>query len=595
MLTDGEARVDPQIRATLAVLRAQRGFDEGRCVAAKVALIVRHFELSSLRAAVVGVSGGVDSAVVLGLLARAAAVEGSPLRRVVAVLAPYASISQGVSNQAVATTRGREVARAFGVECVEVDLSEAHAVTRRAVERALDVRGGAWADGQLVSNLRTPALYHVTTLLAQAGSPGVVVGTTNRDEGSYIGYFGKASDGLCDMQLISDLHKSEVYALARWLGVPEGVIAAAPTGDIWDGRTDCELIGVPYVGIELYTRLLCLTVDERAAVTAEWGADARAVFTGWSGRIEQLHRENGHKYVGSSPAAHLDVYERAVPGGWRAPEETACEGERRFVNPVALDAAVVGPLCRWSGGVRGRREEVARYGESVLLVHELLNEEECAGLVAELGRHAWVPVGIDGRRAGFDPTNAAIGSWRLSYFDEQLARALWMRLAPHVPAVRVVDGRTPTDVGELPVWRADGVNPLLRFIRYTAGGGLVPHYDSTYVYGAGRRTLMSVVLHLTGGSGETRIIKDGQAGRARADMDYADWGRFARVEEVESAFASRAGTAVVLDHRVLHDSAPVTAGEKIVLRTDINYVRCGVPEERLFPARMLGMPAEGPR
>ncbi|MBL9103762.1 MAG: NAD(+) synthase [Myxococcales bacterium] len=584
---------EPQLAATLAALRARRGFDAGRCVQAKVALLLRYFEQSSLRAAVVGVSGGVDSAVVLGLLARAAAAEGSPIRRVVAVLAPYTAIPQGASNQAAATARGREVARAFAAECVELDLSAAHAVLKSSIEDAVRLRGGAWADGQLVSNLRTPALYQVVTLLAQQGDPGLLVGTTNRDEGSYVGYFGKASDGLCDLQPIGDLHKSEVYALARALGVPDGVIAAAPTGDIWDGRTDAELIGVPYAAIELYTGLLCLADDERAALTGAWGEAARAAFSRDAARIEQLHRENGHKYHGGSPAVFLDVYARAVPDGWTEPTEPEESRTGSFVNPVALDPGAVERLAgRVDAGERAA-ERLPEYGDSALVVHALFDADECAQLLAAIGRHAWVPVGVDGILRNYDPEADTIGSWRLSTHDERLAGALWRRLAPHVPAVRVVDERTPTDVDDAPVWRAVGVNPLLRFIRYRAGGGLVPHYDSAFVASERRRTLMSVVVHLTGHASATRIIRDAQAGRPRREFDYADWTRYARADEVALALPSRAGSAVVIDHRVLHDSEPVTAGEKIVLRTDIFYRRCGPARGRVFPARMLGMPAEG--
>jgi len=584
----GAAPLHVQLNATLADLRARRGFDAGRCVQAKVALLGRYFRRSSLTTAVVGVSGGVDSAVVLGLLTRAARAADSSVARVVAVLAPYGDIPQGVSNQAIATERGRAAARAFGAECIEVDLSRIHAAAKAAIEAATGVTGGAWADGQLVSNLRTPSLYQVITLLTQAGSPGVLVGTTTRDEGSYIGYFGKASDGLCDIQLISDLHKSEVYALARELGVPPEIVQAAPTGDIWDGRTDLELIGVPFAAVELYTQMLCLAEDEREALAAAWGAEARAEFAGWAARIEQLHRENAHKYHGSSPAAHFDVYERAVPGGWRAERSSVRADVGAFVQRVEINSTLIESLCHDSPPAKVTREELPGHGESAFVVHGVLAESECAALRAELETHEWAPVGIDGRRAGFDPATAQVGSWRLSLFNERVARALWGRIIKKFPVVRVMEAGTPTDHEDWPVWRADGLNAYMRFIRYRPGGGLVPHYDSSFVYDAGARTLMSVVLSLTDG-GETRIIKKGER------AGYEDWPAFARAEDVALAVPLRAGSAVIFDHRLLHDSAPVTGdADKIVIRTDVVFVRGGVGEGRVFPARMLGMaPGEG--
>ncbi|MCW3098248.1 MAG: hypothetical protein JWL77_3866 [Chthonomonadaceae bacterium] len=66
----------------------------------------------------------------------------------------------------------------------------------------------------------------------------------------------------------------------------------------------------------------------------------------------------------------------------------------------------------------------------------------------------------------------------------------------------------PTDWDGTHVWRAVGINPLLRLIWYRHGGALIPHYDAPFVYHEGKRTLASVILYLQlGGSegGATRI------------------------------------------------------------------------------------------
>jgi NAD+ synthase (glutamine-hydrolysing) len=93
----------------------------------------------------------------------------------------------------------------------------------------MNVQGKPWAAGQLAPYLRTPTLYYLTSLLTQEGMKAVVCGTTNRDEGAYLGFFGKASDGMVDLQLIADLHKSEVYALGKLLAVPEKILTRTPT------------------------------------------------------------------------------------------------------------------------------------------------------------------------------------------------------------------------------------------------------------------------------------------------------------------------------------------------------------------------------
>lgn len=579
----------PQLHGTLTTLRALRGFDAARCLQAKSILLQQFFARSALTTAVVGVSGGVDSAVVLGLLTHTARAPASPLTRVVGVLAPYTAIPQGVSNQTTATERGREVIRAFAARSIELELSPLHTVAKSLIDASTHITGNAWADGQLVSNLRTPALYQVVTLLTQSGHPGILVGTTTRDEGSYIGYFGKASDGLCDLQPISDLHKSEVYALAHLLGVPDSVLTAAPTGDIWDGRTDHELLAVTFTAVELDTRLRCLPATEQAALTSAWSDEARAEFTATRARIEQLHRENAHKYHGSSPAAHLDVYERAVPGGWRSDTPPVLEtSSHHFTNPVSFAPTTTESLSHPTSAII-HSTPLPALGESAHLLHNLFTQTELDTLLTELAAHEWLPVGIDGRRAGFDPARAPIGSWRLSHHSPAIARALWTRIAAHIPAIRLMAADTPTDHDDHPVWRATGINPLLRFIRYSRGGGLVPHYDSTYVSSPDRRTLMSAVLSLTG-NGETRIIKDPK----RGSRDYADWPEFAKPTDVALAIPLPAGSALIFDHRILHDTAPLTGdAERIVLRTDVEFTRCGVPSKNTFPAHMLGM--ERPR
>jgi NAD+ synthase (glutamine-hydrolysing) len=59
-------------------------------------------------------------------------------------------------------------------------------------------------------------------------------------------YFCKAGDGVVDVQLIADLHKSEVFAVGRALNVPQQILSAAPSADLWEGQTD-EDVSFPRV------------------------------------------------------------------------------------------------------------------------------------------------------------------------------------------------------------------------------------------------------------------------------------------------------------------------------------------------------------
>ena len=142
--------------------------------------------------------------------------------------------------------------------------------------------------------------------------PSLVVGTTNRDEGAYLGFFGKASDGMVDVQPISDLHKSEVYAIARELDVPQVVIDAPPSGNVFDGRIDEEMIGAPYWFVELYL----LARERELDLDGLIDGSERPAYERWRNAIERQHQKNAHKYRVGSPAIHLDVLPRSVPGGW---------------------------------------------------------------------------------------------------------------------------------------------------------------------------------------------------------------------------------------------------------------------------------------
>ena len=115
----------------------------------------------------------------------------------------------------------------------------------------------------------------------------VVVGTGNKDEDYGIGYFTKYGDGGVDISPIADFHKSEVYELARALGVPPRIIAAAPSAGLWDGQRDEDELGMTYDEIEFASKHLDSSRAEMDSLTAR----QREVV----GRVAELRRRNRHK------------------------------------------------------------------------------------------------------------------------------------------------------------------------------------------------------------------------------------------------------------------------------------------------------------
>lgn len=298
----------------LARLRVGRGFDVKVYVDMKVEKIKDYFEEYGLDSAIVALSGGVDSAVVYALLKKVQESYGDVLKNVIPLTLPVYETS-GVTNQVDTRNRAKELTDAFGDGLFEIDLSVPHIELCERIENVVDISGGDWARGQVASYLRTPAYYYVASLYMQDGNRPVFCGTTNRDEGAYLGYFGKASDGMVDLQLISDIHKSEVFEVARYLGVVDVILDAIPTGDMYDNRSDEEVFGAPYDFVELY--LLLKEIDQLDTYRSKLGGEDLVAFDVFRKNVEDLHRFNKHKYLGCSPAVHLDVIDARIKGGWK--------------------------------------------------------------------------------------------------------------------------------------------------------------------------------------------------------------------------------------------------------------------------------------
>ena len=226
------------------------------------------------RGIVVGLSGGIDSAVVIGLAAMAAP------GRTVGVIMPCHS-------DPIDEEHGRLVADHFGVPTITVDLSPSYDHLLKTLGTATaglpqDQRPAVLVDtadlkqqlpqANLKPRLRMTTLYYVAN-----GLDYLVAGTGNRCELT-IGYFTKYGDGGVDMLPLGRLLKSEVREVARELGVPAPVIEKAPSAGLWLGQTDEGEMGFTYAELERY-----LTQ----------GPDAVSPALGM--RIERLARASDHK------------------------------------------------------------------------------------------------------------------------------------------------------------------------------------------------------------------------------------------------------------------------------------------------------------
>ena len=209
--------------------------------------IRKYADENGISALVVGVSGGVDSAVTSTLCAK------TGLETIVVNM----PIHQDSSQYSMAKRHIEWLESGWAnVNSHLVDLTESY-----------DSYVGNALDGLEISEIslaNTRARLRMTTLYAIAGSrKGIVVGTGNKVEDFGVGFYTKYGDGGVDISPIADLLKSEVYALAEEMGVIEDIRNSIPNDGLWaDGRTDEDQIGATYEELEWAMRQVAGTQRE---------------------------------------------------------------------------------------------------------------------------------------------------------------------------------------------------------------------------------------------------------------------------------------------------------------------------------------------
>lgn len=223
---------------------------------------------------VVGVSGGIDSAITSTLAART----GLPL------LCVEMPIHQAESQVTRAADHIEWLMKNYSnVSRVEVELSPIFDGFIDAVPATKDKD----RDMALVN---TRARLRMTTLYYFAGlRSSLVVGTGNKVEDFGVGFFTKYGDGGVDLSPIADLNKTEVYAVGAELGVIDSIMKAAPTDGLWgDDRTDEDQIGASYPELEWAMEFQAKGGDPASLKGRE--KEVYEIYT-------RLHRINQHKMV----------------------------------------------------------------------------------------------------------------------------------------------------------------------------------------------------------------------------------------------------------------------------------------------------------
>jgi NAD+ synthase (glutamine-hydrolysing) len=294
----------PFLTTYLDNYRKQRSFQVKEWVHNKAINLNEYLTNNNLSGCIVGCSGGVDSAVTFALCMYAQAQPNSPLKHVVPVLLPMNTIKTNTYPRAIELCNSFGVTpmiNPIGLQSVRMKESFGNKFSQwLSIEtKQKKYEPGNFAYGQLQSYLRTPHLYFTAQMMTECGFPSIVMGTGNMDEDGYLAYFCKAGDGVVDVQLISDLHKSEVFTVGSELGIPKSILEAAPTADLWDGQTDEEELGVSYDFVELFTGYyLKLLPDEKQKFIDSLPKNALTEFMENSSKCKTVHQKNKHKLNG---------------------------------------------------------------------------------------------------------------------------------------------------------------------------------------------------------------------------------------------------------------------------------------------------------
>ena len=216
-----------------------------------------------------GVSGGIDSAVSLYLSAKALGPEN-----VLALRMPYKTSSEDTMEDA------QTMIDDLGVQSMTIEITDMVDPLVQYYDNMDKLRAG-----NIMARMRMIVLYDQSVVFN-----GLVMGTSNKTE-LLLGYSTIFGDSAAAIQPIGDLYKTQVRQLAKALGVPDKVIQKAPSADLWQGQTDEGELGFAYEEVD---KLLYLLVDQRYKPEncIEEGFDKKFV-----DRVMKMMRQNHFKRV----------------------------------------------------------------------------------------------------------------------------------------------------------------------------------------------------------------------------------------------------------------------------------------------------------
>jgi len=220
-------------------------------------------------------------------------------------------------------------------------------------------------------------------------------------------------------------------------------------------------------------------------------------------------------------------------------------------------------------------------GASAILLRHVFSPSECQHFIDQAESLGLKSVSENGYKATYRDNDRVVA------MGDDVAKVLFARVAPFLEQDVVIDDSNSMKhhQGVKGLWRLHHVNPCFRLCRYHPGGHFSPHYDGEYVRSAALRSLKTLMLYLNGNGdfqgGSTNFLDDNH----ELTLDPAT-GKYVGMETaVYARVRPEPGMAIVFDHKILHEGAPVTQGKKYIMRSEAMYElvdRRMTPEEDEF-------------
>ncbi len=248
-------------------------FDVKKITNEMITFIRNYYKENDLKGAVIGISGGKDSAVVAGLFSKAIGSEN-----VYGLWIPCHSNNLDMEDAI-------KVANKFGFVLDTFDLTNIYDTFVKSIKEEKNASDEILIDANinLKPRLRMSTLYYYASMLSNVKHGTYIVpGTSNKSE-LFVGYFTKGGDNVADIRLLANLTVNEVIQIGDYIGVPYSICHKIPNDGL-SGKSDEEKLGVKYTEINE-------VINEQ-----ENGIKSRILDDEVRNKILNMHQKNKHKF-----------------------------------------------------------------------------------------------------------------------------------------------------------------------------------------------------------------------------------------------------------------------------------------------------------